>query len=113
MPHSGPCIVCGHLHPTSPCPVCKQKRDKRRNQASPYQTPTWKRLAAQARWQQRSCAVCDSTHRLTAHHREARKEGGPDDLSNLLVLCGSCHSQYEADKRNGRDTPHRRLIEAL
>jgi hypothetical protein len=45
-----------------------------------------------------------------------------DVQENFLILCGagavgvpweSCHSQYEADKRNGKDTELRRLVESL
>lgn len=41
---------------------------------------------------------------------------------NFVILCGagavgmpweSCHSQYEADKRAGKDTELRRLVESL
>ena len=32
---------------------------------------------------------------LVAHHKEARKDGGSDDLNNLITLCAPCHVQVE------------------
>ena len=32
---------------------------------------------------------------LVAHHKEARKDGGSDDLNNLVTLCAPCHVQVE------------------
>jgi hypothetical protein len=45
-----------------------------------------------------------------------------DVQENFLILCGagaigvpweSCHNQYEADKRAGKDTELRRLVDSL
>lgn len=108
MPLAVACIDCGQPTLRSPCPTCTSSR----NRASPYQRPEWRRLARNAT-RGRTCDVCGSGDRVTAHHMNPRTDGGPDALENLLPLCGSCHSQYEADVRHDRDTPHRRLIDQI
>lgn len=68
----------------------------------------------QVRARQRgTCAICPSTYRFTVHHKVNREEGGPDTLDNLVGLCGKHHTQYEADRRAGKPTQLRRLVEAL
>ncbi|WP_083213337.1 HNH endonuclease [Mycobacterium malmoense] len=41
------------------------------------------------------CEVCGLEFANNAHHRKNKSQGGQDDLSNLLLLCGSgttgCH----------------------
>jgi hypothetical protein len=41
------------------------------------------------------CESCGQYGATNAHHRQNRSQGGPDTLSNLLLLCGSgttgCH----------------------
>lgn len=34
-------------------------------------------------------------------------------LELLMTLCGSCHSQYEADRRVGEATDHRQLVDGI
>lgn len=123
MPHAVRCLDCKRLSSESPCPRCQRARNKARAATSFYQTPEWRRIRAQAqRLNGRACAVCGSTERPTVHHREGRSEGGMDVQENFLMLCGagavgvpwrSCHAQYEADKRAGKDTELRRLVEGL
>lgn len=123
MPIAVRCIDCGRPKPESPCADCKRKRNKARAKKSFYQTPEWRRQRAQARRDQGDeCIFCGSTERPVTHHKTGRKEGGKDVQSNFVILCGagaigvpwrSCHSQYEADKRAGRDTELRRFVEAL
>lgn len=58
--------------------------------------------AAEARWQQarrvvlardgRRCAECGGTDSLHVHHLVPRALGGPDEPSNLIVLCEGCHA---------------------
>jgi HNH endonuclease len=121
MPHAVPCLDCNR--PTDPgkkgrCPDCQRGRDR----ADYYQSAEWRRIAAAAKRRGGACAICGSPERLIAHHSHARREGGPDKEDNIVLLCGagaigcewlSCHSQYEADKRTGKDTPLRLLVEAL
>lgn len=106
MPLGIICIRCGRAAKTTPCPECKR--------GDYYQTAAWKRLRAQAIRIAGACQLCNGTHRLTAHHRRNRRtKGGPDALSNLTVLCGRCHNQYEGDVRAGQPTEHRRKVDAL
>lgn len=43
------------------------------------------------------CEVCGLAFATNAHHRKNRSQGGGDELSNLMFLCGSgvtgCHGQ--------------------
>jgi len=103
-----PCIDCGQRTQRSRCPVCQRTRD----QASYYHTPQWRRLAKQATRGQ-ACTICGSADRVTAHHAHARKAGGPDALENLIPMCISCHSQYEADKRKLQHTTLTQIVDAL
>jgi len=121
VPHATVCLDCSKptLNPKKGrCPECQRERDRN----DYYQSPEWRRIAAAAKRRHRECAICGSTQRLIAHHSHARREGGPDKEDNIVLLCGagaidcewrSCHSQYEADKRTGKDTPLRQLVEAL
>lgn len=123
MPIAVRCIDCGRHKPESPCADCKRKRNRKRAATSFYQTPEWRRQRAEARRTQGDeCIFCGSTERPTTHHKDGRREGGRDVQSNYAILCGagaigvpwnSCHSQFEADKRAGRDTELRRFVEAL
>ncbi len=48
-----------------------------------------------------SCVQCGSRYYLSAHHVQARAEGGPDTPENLVSLCASCHARLEAEQRAG------------
>ena len=37
------------------------------------------------------CAKCNSKNRLVVHHKDKNKLNG--ELTNLVILCGSCHSK--------------------
>ena len=37
------------------------------------------------------CVKCGSTEHICLHHIIHRKDGGSDDLSNLMQLCVDCH----------------------
>lgn len=56
---------------------------------------------------------CPTPHRrVVAHHLIARVEDGPLNEWNLLPLCGSHHSAYEALTRAGRETQLTRFVDA-
>lgn len=123
MPRATLCLGCGATVSLTEirkgrCPACR----RRQNAQDFYQSPQWRRLARRAKRLHGACAICGSTSRLTAHHAHARRKGGPDTEENIVLLCGadavgmpwdSCHSQYEADKRTGKNTELRRLVDAL
>jgi len=55
------------------------------------------------------CEICGTPYANNAHHRRGQGQGGPNTLSNLMLLCGSgttgCHgyvtSHPAAAVRNG------------
>ena len=98
-----PCLDCRALTPQGPrCPACARRRNQARDARSPYRNPAWQRLRAHIARQAGACSVCGSTHRLTVHHLHGRK---PDITQGPFeVLCASCHSRYEAEKRAGHAT---------
>jgi 5-methylcytosine-specific restriction endonuclease McrA len=42
------------------------------------------------------CQKCGVLDDLQVHHKQERCEGGSDDLSNMIVLCGACHYEWTA-----------------
>lgn len=107
------CLDCRTVTPTGPrCPACARSRNQARDARSPYKTRRWRQTSAAIRRQAEHCTVCGSTRRLTVHHLQGRDDAdigrGPFE-----VLCASCHSSYESDKRAGRITDLTRLIDHL
>jgi hypothetical protein len=48
-------------------------------------------------WICQDCGVkCRTKVRIQAHHIIARRDGGGDELENLVTLCASCHRKREA-----------------
>lgn len=122
MPRATLCLDCGRAYwppKKGRCPDCQKAKDS----ADYYQSAKWRRIAREAKARAGySCVICGSRVRLIAHHGKPRKEGGPDTQDNIFLLCGagairqpweSCHSQYEADRRSGKNTQLRQLVEAL
>ena len=58
---------------------------------------TWQRLRLRYLMQHPLCAECARQGRVTAatdvHHIVPRRDGGPDEDSNLMALCHACHSR--------------------
>jgi hypothetical protein len=46
--------------------------------------------------------VCDSGFWTQIHHIIAVKDGGTNDIANLITLCGHHHRQWHASQNNGR-----------
>jgi hypothetical protein len=49
------------------------------------------------------CRVCGETRRLDVHHIVPIQEGGLNEYSNLITLCGRCHGKAEGGNPT-RDT---------
>lgn len=39
------------------------------------------------------CQWCETEDQLTIHHILERKNGGDEDINNLITLCAPCHRQ--------------------
>ncbi len=49
---------------------------------------------------ERSCGICEVCHAaraVHAHHRKLKKQGGRNDLSNLLHVCTADHAAIHAN----------------
>ena len=98
MPMARPCLDCGTLTGTTRCAACRAALNQETHGNTYYRTAEWKQLSAQAREiHGNSCALCDSTNRVAAHHVIHRTDGGKDELANLIMLCASCHRKAHAD----------------
>jgi HNH endonuclease len=112
MPLATICLDCGR--PSTQirkgrCPECARERDRN----DPYQKRSWREIRKVSIKEMCEIPGCGSTERLVGHHSIARREGGPDAKENIVTLCNPHHSQYEADKRTGKRTHLRALVEAL
>jgi 5-methylcytosine-specific restriction endonuclease McrA len=47
------------------------------------------------------CQVCGSANNLQVHHQQFRSQQGPDEDSNLITLCASCHRTFHSLKSEG------------
>lgn len=91
-----PCLHCGRLTPTSPCPVCTSQRDAKRNARRSWYRGDWGRRSQAIRnaWVNQHGWLCPGYHRdphpatdLTVDHAT------PRDDTTLTVLCRSCNSR--------------------
>jgi RNA-directed DNA polymerase len=41
----------------------------------------------------RQCVECGKPGRLDTHHQQSRKDGGQDEIQNLIPLCRTCHAK--------------------
>lgn len=71
------------------------------------QSPEWKqkRQEALARAEGR-CQLCNSNKNLEVHHRKYSL-WGTEPVTDLTVLCSSCHYQFEKQKRR-KEKPHQK-----
>lgn len=44
------------------------------------------------------CVECGCTESLHVHHKIHKKNGGTDELSNLITLCSRCHALKHQDE---------------
>ncbi len=45
------------------------------------------------------CTRCGHIHKLTAHHKIRRRDGGPNAAWNLVGVCRPCHDQIHGTGR--------------
>ena len=74
--------------------------DKNKEQAmSPEERQIWAKLRHKAclrtAYKCEACGVQGNKWNTTAHHMIPRRDGGTDDLENLMCLCESCHNIAE------------------
>ena len=50
----------------------------------------------------RQCTDCGTTGQLDIHHKQTRKEGGKDEIENLVPLCRACHAKTSSFGGQGR-----------
>jgi 5-methylcytosine-specific restriction endonuclease McrA len=62
----------------------------------------WQRLRRFATRKAKVCERCGSPGPLDAHHVVPVSEGGRDVLSNVAVLCQTCHVEVERERRRKR-----------
>ncbi len=108
MPRYRPCIDCAALVPglaASRCPTCQTRYAAKRAPTGPAYRGTWTQVARRAKERDGyRCRVCGVHYRalkaqgqrLSVHHRRAVRDGGTDDLANLVTLCPRHHVEAEA-----------------
>lgn len=98
---------CGTIIPArdSMCDECIEERRQRRRTApitKHHNSRAWRDISDHVRRIDGQCAICHRTEKLVVHHLRAYRNGGTDDINNLLTMCNSCHTRYETSIRNGK-----------
>lgn len=75
-------------------PTKTVKKSNKRKPRAPG-IPTSVRAVVRAR--DKACRWCRHTG-TEVHHILYRSQGGPDDPSNLILLCGACHARAHSSK---------------
>ncbi len=96
-PRQRPCLDCGVLTRATRCPACTRlqyrAKDALRGTASErHYGPAWRKLSAAVLERDgRICHWCGTTA-TTADHVVPRRQGGSDDMANLVAACRPCNS---------------------
>ncbi len=118
MPELAICGSCGSMHKdrsSSTCAKCYRPRhrpfSRQRNESNSfYASARWRKVRAMVLDRDQYQCVCGRATDLTVHHRTALTER-PDlglELTNLVTLCRTCHSRFEAHKRAHTNTTRSR-----
>ncbi|EFH85310.1 DnaB-like helicase C-terminal domain-containing protein [Ktedonobacter racemifer] len=68
-------------------------------------TPEWAEKRKRAlEWSQNRCQVCYTSSDLDVHHRTYERRGN-EQMSDLIVLCHSCHTLFHAAQRLEHEHP--------
>lgn len=80
------------------CKYNAMKCDYGENDRHFYSSNKWKKLKMECRKEYDfTCQMCGvKSKSVHVHHMIPRRLGGPDELTNLITLCGSCHIKTEA-----------------
>lgn len=79
------------------------RKDDQRAGQKIYNTWRWRQLSAAVRKVHTTCMQCGAGGRLYVDHRTELADGGePYALSNLCVLCGTCHARKGEHMRKAR-----------
>lgn len=93
-----PCLDCGALtRAGSRCPLHQRQQDRQRGNATQRgYDRQWRALTAAAITAQPWCSWClhpgSPDNPLTGDHVRPKAAGGPNDASNVRVLCRRCNS---------------------
>ena len=60
-----------------------------------------------------ACQICHTMNGLEVHHKIPLRLNGPDDMSNLLTLCKSCHLIEESKLRPPVEPVPRKMTGAM
>lgn len=128
------CVICGSTvhrytrtiadHPEPTCsPKCRAQLMSRRmagenhpmwrGGTEVYFGPGWDEANKAVREREsNTCQRCGKSEqpgdrRFDVHHKVARRDGGPNDLDNLELLCGPCHLKTEWEAQKARNEPPR------
>jgi len=99
--YTGPCTICGKVSlykdPSTVCRFCYLAKTKERE----MHTNATNRLKHKVLIKERGnkCELCGATGTLHAHHIKPLKDGGKDEVGNLLLVCPDCHKRIHKDMR--------------
>ena len=90
-----PCLDCGRLTPTSPCPTCTQQRNAKRNARREWYGGDWARRSHAIRkaWVDEHGWICPG-YRIPPHPSTdlTVDHVDPRNPTVLAVLCRSCNA---------------------
>jgi predicted restriction endonuclease len=77
-----------------PCPKTFREPKPRKRLRAKRKTSTRARPAEPLRWR---CEICGENRASDRHHKLRRSQGGTDDATNTMDLCGWCHAEVHAN----------------
>jgi len=80
----------------------KWRRDSVRRRARGEELdygPRWRQIRARLLKDRPLCQRCGRSKATVAHHIVRRRDGGSDELNNLLAVCPLCHAQIHAEAK--------------
>ena len=77
-----------------------EKRKRKLTHSKYYDSSEWKKLSKRFLDANPMCELCEKRSEI-AHHIIPRKQGGSDEVGNLMAVCRSCHGRiHHKDKVN-------------